>query len=133
VRMAVGFHPIVRGFPIQINTYDAACGDAGADVAAANAIAANAQNTGVIGQLCSTGFADALAVYEAADVVTITGSATATDLATHGFSVFNRVAVADPDFDAWYASVTALPSDVAWSFGYAAIFGSDPVTFADLY
>lgn len=133
VRMAIGFHPTIRGFPIQLNTYDAACGDPAADMAAANSIVANGQNAGVIGQLCSSGFDQALPIYDAAGVVTISGSATTASLATLGFSVFNRVAVADPDFNAWYAAVSSLPSDLAWQHGYDVIFGSPPPTFADLY
>jgi ABC-type branched-subunit amino acid transport system substrate-binding protein len=133
VRMAIGFNPTIRGFPIQLNTYDAACGDPAADVLAATEIVANTQNAGVIGQLCSSGFDQALPIYEAANVVTISGSATATSLATQGFSVFNRVAVADPDFDAWYATVGTLPSDIAWAHGYEVIFESATPSFADLY
>jgi hypothetical protein len=133
VRMAIGFQPTVRGFPVQLNTYDAPCGDPAADVATATAIVANGQNTGVIGQVCSLGFDQALPVYEAGGIVTITGSATDPALATHGFSVFDRLDVADPGFDAWYATVGTLPSDLAWQHGYEVIFGSPPMMFADIY
>src|SRR5438874_4865166 len=64
VRMAVGLRLTIRGFPIRINTFDAPCGNAAADVAAAGAIVANPLNAGVLGQVCSSGFADALPVYE---------------------------------------------------------------------
>jgi ABC-type branched-subunit amino acid transport system substrate-binding protein len=133
VRMAVGFRPTVHGFPIQINVYDAPCGNSAGDVATAGVIVANPQNAGVLGQLCSSGFADALAVYQAAGIVTISGSATEAALGGHGFSVFDRLAVADPDFGSWYAKVAALPSDVAWRHGYEVIFGGPPMAFADIY
>lgn len=136
VRMAIAAQPTVRGFPISLNTYDAACGDPAADVAAATAITANLQNAGVIGQLCSSGFDQALPVYQAAGLVTISGSATDAALATQGFSVFDRTAVADAPltaFDTWYAIVTMLPSDLAWQNGYNVLFGGAPGPFADLY
>lgn len=133
VRMAVGFQPTVRGFRIQVNTYDNACGAAGASLAAAGAVVANTQNAGVLGHVCSLGFAEALPVYEAAGLVTISGSASNRALGTLGLSVFNRVAVADPGFDAWYASVAALPGDLAWQHGYQVIFGTPPLPLADLY
>jgi ABC-type branched-subunit amino acid transport system substrate-binding protein len=133
VRMAVGFHPTVRGFRIQVNTYDNVCGNPSASVTAANAIVANPQNAAVLGHVCSLGFDQALPVYQAAGLVTISGSATAPALATSGFSIFNRVAVADPGFDAWYATVGTLPDDLAWQYGYEVIFGSAPMSFGDLY
>lgn len=134
VRMAVAAHPTVDGFPVRIATYDAPCGDPAADVATANAIAGNAQNAGVLGQLCSFGFDQALPVYQAAGLVTITGSATNPALATMGFSVFDRTIVADDaGFDAWYAAVTSLPSDLAWQNGYDVLFGAAPTLYDDLY
>jgi ABC-type branched-subunit amino acid transport system substrate-binding protein len=133
IRMAVAAHPTVRGFPIRIATFDAACGDPSADVAAASAIAADPQNAGVLGQLCSFGFDQALAVYQAAGLVTISGSATSPALASLGYSVFDRTAVADPGFDAWYATVATLPTELAWQNGYDVLFGAPPTQFADLY
>jgi ABC-type branched-subunit amino acid transport system substrate-binding protein len=134
VRMAVEAHPAIRGFPIQINLVDAPCGDAAADVAAAKSIAANRQNVAVLGQVCSTGFDQALPVYEAAGLVTITGSATNDALPSFGPTVFNRTAVDDGDgFDSWYATVSRLPSDIAWRQAYSLEFGQAPTAFADLY
>jgi ABC-type branched-subunit amino acid transport system substrate-binding protein len=133
VRMSAAAHPTLHGFPIRIVTYDAPCGDTTADVATATAIAADPQNAGVIGQLCSAGFDQALPVYETAGLVTITGSATDAALPGFGPTVFNRTAVADPNFDAWYATVTTLPSDLAWQNGYGLVFGEAPLVFADLY
>jgi ABC-type branched-subunit amino acid transport system substrate-binding protein len=59
------------------------------------------QSTAVIGHFCSSGFRPALPIYEAAGVVTISGSATASDLPGLAPTVFNRTAVPDPDFDPW--------------------------------
>jgi len=87
----------------------------------------------VLGQFCSGGFDESLAVYEAADVVVVSGSATAPTLPPFGPTVFNRTAVADPGFDDWYAQVAALPRDAAWRSAFAALFGSPPTDFADLY
>jgi ABC-type branched-subunit amino acid transport system substrate-binding protein len=134
VRMAVEAHPAIRGFPIQINTVDAPCGDAAADLAAARAIVANPQNAGVLGQLCSFGFDLALPVYESAGIVTITGSATADELPAFAPTVFNRTAVSDSDgFESWYDSVSGLPSDLAWQQAYSLQFGTVAGPFADLY
>jgi ABC-type branched-subunit amino acid transport system substrate-binding protein len=112
--------------------FDANC--FGTDAAAASAIVANTQILGVIGHACSSGLTAALPIYEAAGVVTISGSATADSLPTLGPTIFNRTAVSDGDgFADWYARVTALPTDVAWREAYAAEFGQPPAVFADLY
>jgi ABC-type branched-subunit amino acid transport system substrate-binding protein len=134
VNMAVEAHPAIRGFPIEISVVDAPCGDPAADAAAAMSIVAHPQNVGVLGQLCSFGFDQALPIYEAAGVVTITSSATNDALPSFAPTVFNRTAVDDGDgFDAWYATVSSLPADVAWRQAYTQEFGSAPTTFADLY
>jgi ABC-type branched-subunit amino acid transport system substrate-binding protein len=134
VRMAVDAHPSIRGFPIQLNFVNEPCGDAGADVAAARGIAANLQNVGVLGQFCSAGFDQSLPVYEAAGLVTITGSATSTSLPSFGPTVFDRTTIDDADgFDAWYATVSHLPGDLAWRQAYTQRFGLAPTDFADLY
>jgi ABC-type branched-subunit amino acid transport system substrate-binding protein len=134
VQMAVEAHPAIRGFPIRVNVVDAPCGDPGADVAAATAIVSNPQNVAVLGQVCTLGFDQALPVYEAADVVTISGSATGDAVPSSGPTVFNRTAVSDGDgFGPWYDAVSLLPSDVGWRQAYALRFGSAPAPFADLY
>lgn len=138
VRMAVDAHPAIRGFPIQVNLVDAPCGDAVGDVAAASSIVANGQNVGVLGQLCSSGFDQALPVYQGAGLVTISGSATDHALPSLGPTVFDRTAVADSccpfvdEFDPWYGVVTGLPSDLAWQQAFTLRFGQAPTAFADL-
>src|SRR5262249_54708578 len=134
VQMAVESHPTIHGVPIQVNVVDAPCGDPAADVAAAEAIAANAQNVAVLGQVCSAGFDQALQVYEAAGLVTISGSATNDALPAYGPNVFDRTAVDDGDgFEAWYATVSQLPADVARRKAYTVEFGPAPSPFADRY
>ena len=139
VQMAVDAHPAIRGFPIQVNLVDAPCGDPDADVAAATSIVANDQNVGVLGQLCSTGFDQALPVYQSADVVTITGSATDPALPPFAPTVFDRTTVNDTccpfvdQFDPWYSLVGTLPADLAWQQAYSLRFGAPPTAFADLY
>jgi ABC-type branched-subunit amino acid transport system substrate-binding protein len=138
VQMAVEGHPSVRGFPIEINPVNAqTCGNpanAGAvATAAASSVTANLQNVAVLGQVCSFGFAQALAIYEQAGVVTISGSATNPTLPSAAPTVFDRTTVDDNGFDLWYATVATLPSDVAWRQAYSQEFGSAPADFADLY
>jgi ABC-type branched-subunit amino acid transport system substrate-binding protein len=139
VQMAVEVHPAIRGFPIQINLVDAPCHDPAADVAAATSIVANSQNVGVLGQLCSFGFDQALPIYQSADLVTISGSATDPALPSFGPTVFNRVAVSDAccpfvdQFSPWYSIISGLPSDLAWQQAYDLRFGTAPTAFADLY
>src|SRR5262249_26874312 len=41
--------------------------------------------------------------------------------------------VNDNGFDEWYATISTLPSDVAWRQAYRLRFGSAPSEFADLY
>jgi len=134
VQMAIDAHPAIRGFPIQVKTVGAPCGDPAGDVAAAHAIAADLQNVGVLGQVCSGGFDQSLPIYEAAKLVTISGSATSDALPSFGPTVFDRTAVDDSaGFDTWYATVSQLPSDLAWRQAYTLRFGSAPTDFADLY
>jgi len=134
VEMAVEAHPSIRGYPIRVDVVDAPCGIPSADVAAATSIVADGQNVGVIGQLCSFGFDQALAVYESAGIVTISGSATSDGLPASGPTVFDRTTVDDSaGFDAWYAAVSQLPSDLAWQQAYTSRFGLAPTPFADLY
>jgi len=134
VRLAIVAHPTVHGFPIHVNVVDAPCGDPTADVAAAQAVVANTQNVGVVGQLCSGGFDQALPVYQAAGVVVISGSATNDALPQDGPTVFDRTIVADGDGgDAWLAQLPTLPGDTAWRGAFADLLGSPPTDFADLY
>lgn len=136
IQMAIQQNPTIKGFPIQINESDPACfsGDfAGANAAAATAIVSNHQNVAVIGHICSGGFKSALPIYQNADLVTINGSATDPSLPGLGPSVFNRTAVEDPNFDAWYAQVKALPSDLAFQQAYQTKFGAPSQDFTDLY
>jgi len=138
VQMAVDAEPDVRGFPVRVNVVNAAtCGNpptaAAAAVGAANAITADRQNVAVLGQVCSFGFAQALPIYESAGVVTITGSATSPSLPAAAPTVFDRTTVDDTSFDTWYATVSTLPSDLAWRQAYSRRFGTAPSEFADLY
>jgi hypothetical protein len=132
IQMAIEKNPTIKGFPIKINEFDPSCGDAGANVATANAIVSNPQNAAVIGHICSVGFAPALPIYQKADLVTISGSATGPSLPGLGPNVFNRTAVEDPNFDAWYATVKALPSDLLFRQDYQSRFGAAPQDFTDL-
>jgi len=139
VQIAVEAHPAVRGFPLQINLVDAPCGDVTADLTAATSVIANAENVAVLGPFCSTADAVALPVFEAADLVTISGSTTNPSLPPVGPDVFNSVAVPDSccpyvdQFDSWYATVVTLPSDLAWREAYSQELGTAPAAFADLY
>jgi len=134
VRLAIVAHPTVDGFPIHVNVVDAPCGDTTADVAAAQGIVANTQSVGVLGQFCSSGFDQALPVYQAAGVVVISGSATNDALPQFGPTVFDRTIVADGDGgDAWFAQLPTLPGDAGWRGAFADLLGAPPTDFADLY
>jgi ABC-type branched-subunit amino acid transport system substrate-binding protein len=134
VRLAIVAHPEVDGFPIHVNVVEAPCADPAGDVAAAQSIVTNPQNVGVLGQFCSGGFGQALAVYQAAGVVVISGSATDDSLPPFGPTVFNRTIVANGDGgDAWFAQLPTLARDAAWRSAFADLFGSPPTDFADLY
>jgi hypothetical protein len=138
VAMALGNHPAVDGFPISIDTVDVrTCGQLPGTLAAATTgayrITSNLQNVAVLGQVCSQGFAQALRIYETADVVVLTGSATSPALPVAGPDVFNRTVVDDNTFDNWYATVSQLPGDLVWRQQYTDKFGTPPLDFADLY
>ena len=129
IQMAVEQHPTIRGFPVQVNNVETLCGG-GNNTASATAIVGNMQNTAVLGNLCSFGFASSLPVYEAAGVVAITGSASLGFLPPLGPTVFNRTivvteATGDPG-DVWLSQVAALPSVSEWEQEYEAKFGVAP-------
>jgi ABC-type branched-subunit amino acid transport system substrate-binding protein len=153
VRMATQLIPAIRGFRVQLDTYYAPCGGDEAvapDAAVAQSVVANPQTVAVIGHECSYAFSggavsdnngpcppattpNALAIYEAAGIPTINGSATNPCLPADGPTMFNRTAVADPNFDAWYAGVQTRPSDRLWAAIYTFEFGAAPTAYADLY
>jgi hypothetical protein len=145
---------MIRGFPIQLNLFEAPAlveevSTAVADNAAtAQQVVSNTQNVAVLGHEASLTFGDvqpatgpcpsppsdsALSVYEAHEIVTINGSTTNPCLPPVGPTVFNGTAVPGDAFDAWYQSVQALPSDVSWRLAYALQFGLAATDFADLY
>lgn len=141
VQLAVEKHSRVKGFAVQLNRFDGPCGpDGGLNLAAANQVVANPQNVAVIGHFCSDHFSEALPVYEAAGVVTISGSATGATVPSFGSDVFNSVAVSDAccpfqdNFTPWYSTVSLLPRDLFWRQQvYTREIGTMPPDFADLY
>jgi hypothetical protein len=80
-----------------------------------------------LGLVCSHGFAQALAIYQKAGMVVVSGSATGTALPAAGPTVFNRTIVDDNTFDSWYPVISQLPVDLAWRLDYTVKFGSPPV------
>jgi ABC-type branched-subunit amino acid transport system substrate-binding protein len=132
VDMAIAMHPTIRGFPIQINSIDTLCGDGVDNSGPAHTIVANPQNVAVIGHFCSNGEKSALPTYQAAGIVTISGSASASALPALGPTVFDRtIVVSDAAGDAgdqWLSQVTSLPSVGLWD-QYAAAF--PPATTTD--
>jgi ABC-type branched-subunit amino acid transport system substrate-binding protein len=138
IQMAVDNHGGVLGFPIRINAVDApTCGNppnaASLATTAAYKIAANLQNVAVLGQICSHGFAQALAIYQKAGIVVVSGSATNPALPAAGPTVFDRTIVDDNRVDDWYPAIAQLPVDLAWRLDYTVEFGAPPPDFADLY
>jgi ABC-type branched-subunit amino acid transport system substrate-binding protein len=132
IQLAIEAHPAIRGFPIQVNVVETTCSGDNASVAAS--IVANKQNAAVIGHLCSAGSVSALPAYEAAGVITISGSATADSLPTFAPTVFNRTVVRDGDGGSeWLALVATLPSVVAWSKAYEDRFGTAASELAPFY
>ena len=132
IQLAIEAHPAIRGFPIRVNVIESTCFGDNASTAAA--IVANHRNAAVIGHLCSSGFVSALPVYEAAGLVTISGSATGDTLPALAPTVFNRTAVRDGDGgEEWLAQIAALPSVVAWTDAYKARFGTAAPELAPLY
>ncbi len=132
IELAVALNPRIRGFAVQVNVVETSCG--GDNGAAASSIVGNEQNVAVIGHICSDGFASALPIYEAAGIVTVSGSATADWLPALGPTVFNRLHVRDGDGgEGWYAQVTTSPINAAWRQAYRLIFGESPTALADVY
>jgi ABC-type branched-subunit amino acid transport system substrate-binding protein len=141
VQLAVEKHSRIKGFAVRLNRFNGPCGtDDGLNLTAANQVIANPQNVAVIGHFCSPHFKEALPVYEAAGVVTISGSVTGATVPAFGPDVFNSVAITDPccpfqdNFGPWYATVSQLPGDQFWRQQvYLREVGTPPPDFADLY
>lgn len=133
VAMAIADHPRVKGFPVEQVDVDAPC-SLPEDAEAAASIVSDSTILGVVGPTCSEPAAEALPIYEAAGVVTVSPTATRPNLgADYAPTTFNRTAVTDPGFDAWYATVGSLPSDLAFWADYEALYGPPPARiFADL-
>jgi ABC-type branched-subunit amino acid transport system substrate-binding protein len=139
IQMAIEQHPTIRGFPVQVNDVETSC--SGDNTFSATTIVSNTQNTAVLGNICSLGMVSALPIYQAAGVVTISGSATASYLPPLGPTVFNRtVVVSDAAGDAgdiWASQVATLPSVLEWEqefeaeFGMAPFFEPYPATYFD--
>ena len=140
VQLAVEKHSRIRGFDVQLNRFDAPCANPGQNVIVANQVVANPQNVAVIGHFCSFSFSVALPVYEAADIVTLSGSVTGPFVPAFGPDVFNDIAISDAccppedNFGPWYNTVSQLPRDLHWrDKAYQKEFGASPPPFADLY
>lgn len=132
IRLALERHGTIRGRAVELALVETSCG--GDNRAAAKSIVADARNAAVIGHVCSAGFTSALPVYEAAGLVTVSGSATAEGLPRLGPTVFNRTIVRDGDgVEEWMARVLALPSVRSWSTDYEARFGAAPPDLAVFY
>jgi ABC-type branched-subunit amino acid transport system substrate-binding protein len=129
IRMAIERHPTIRGFPIQMNPVETLCLD-GDNTASAETIVGNPQNTAVLGNLCSAAYQNALPIYQAAGLVTISGSASASYLPPLGPTVFNRtIVISDAAGDAgdtWLSQISTLPSVLQWNEEYTAEFGAGP-------
>src|SRR5690349_12973634 len=128
IQMAIERHPTIRGFRVQVNDVETDCG--GDNTLSATEIVSNTQNTAVLGNICSSGMVSALPIYQAAGVVTISGSATSSVLPALGPTVFNRTAVVSDAVgdagDIWASQVTALPSVLEWEQEFEAEFGAAP-------
>jgi ABC-type branched-subunit amino acid transport system substrate-binding protein len=139
IQMAVAQHPTIDGFAIHLNVFPAPCDGGTAasnatNAATANAVVGNPQNVAVIGHPCSPEAPAWTTVYQRANVVTINGSTTGTNVPPLGPTVFDAVTIPDPAFsDTWYPAVKALPSDIAWRALFQARFGAPPSDNADLY
>jgi ABC-type branched-subunit amino acid transport system substrate-binding protein len=130
IQMAIEQHPTIRGFPIQVNDVETLCGDGADNTTSATTIVSNTQNTAVLGNLCTSGMVSALPIYEAAGVVTISGSASGSVLPPLGPTVFNRtIVVSDAPGDAgdiWLSQIVSLPSVLEWDQEFEAEFGVAP-------
>lgn len=141
VQLAADKQPRIQGFSIRLNKFNGPCGpDDGLNMLAADNVVANKQNVAVIGHFCSNHFIEALPVYDAAGVVTVSASATNPSLPQFGPSVFNTVAISDAccpyqdKFNPWYGAVSELPMDVQWrQHDYTLTYGMPPPDYADLY
>jgi branched-chain amino acid transport system substrate-binding protein len=85
----------VRGHPIVISRKDDGCTDAQKAVSVARSLIAEDTVAGVIGPMCTTGAQAADSVYDAAEVVHISPSATRVELSAQGERFFFRTSWRD--------------------------------------
>ena len=85
----------VRGFPVVIARQDDGCTDAEKASNVARSLVENATLAGVIGPMCTTGAQAASSIYERAQIVHISPSATRIELSQQGEVFFFRTAWRD--------------------------------------
>ena len=114
--MAIEQNPTVKGHAIELNEFDSPCfsGDfLAANATTATTVVANPHNAAVLGQVCSQAAVSALPICEAAGMVTISGSASASFLPALAPTVFDRtIVVSDAAGDAgdlWLSQIAGLP------------------------
>ena len=128
-QMAMSDYGPIKGYNVQRNEFDAGC-DPTTGAAAATAIVSNTMHVGVIGPLCSSSTSAALPIFEAAALVMISPASTSPDLPPLGPTVFNRVILPDPHWEAWDVRVSQWHPVIQWSRNFAAAHGHQPDTAA---
>jgi predicted GH43/DUF377 family glycosyl hydrolase len=128
VQMAVDDYGSIQGFDVAVNAYDGPCDTAGGQ-ALADDIVAETQNLGLVGPLCSSTTLSAAPVLETNSVVMISYANTRPDLYSYGPTIFNRVVLADPLFEAWDVQVHSLPPVMDWETDASTALGHAPGSF----
>ena len=138
IQMAVAQHPNIDGFGIHLNVFPAPC-DGGTAASTPPTLpprmpwSANPQNVAVIGHPCSPEAPAWTTVYQSANVVTINGSTTGTNVPPLGPTVFNAVTIPDPAFSARGIRRQAAAERRCLRALFQARFGAPPSDYADLY
>lgn len=132
VQLAIDEHGPVKGFPVEHAVFDSGCADEAMAVGAASDIVADGSIVAVVGESCSAFGESWIPVFESAGVPIVSPTATRPSLPQYGPTVFNRVVVSEPDDEAWYAVVAALPSVADFQDRFEARYGTPATVFAEL-
>jgi len=134
VQMAIEDRGLINGFSVTAQSYDSGC-DPATGESAANTVISDTRNVGVIGHTCSGSYMAGLPIYEAAGLVSISGSSTVPTVPGFGPSVFNRTSPDDlvNNSEIWVPALQSQAAVQAWRARYQARFGETPDDYAVLY
>jgi ABC-type branched-subunit amino acid transport system substrate-binding protein len=135
-QLAIEDYGPINGFSITQTPIHSDCNEEFIPAeAAALSVIANPDYVGVIGHACSRSYEAGLPLYEAAGIVTVSGSSSIFGTPNFGPGVSNRVNLNDYYYESsrWLPIVQAMPRVQEWDVRYQDRFGNEPADYAILF